>query len=301
MRRVLLRDFIFDRLYHPTEGYFCRPDFQIGEMKNPIDFKKLIGYDDYQKELRRNYPENAWLTPSEIFKPYYGMTVANYIAKAHARYEDKLQQKKDIHIVEAGAGLGSAADSILSYFRLYESKFYESMTYTIVEISPVLCKRLKDKLEASNPRLMRSGRLRVVNDDFLNYRAESQHLTYVLLFEMLDNLPHDRVVMDKETGKYKFETQVSLTNNQEELMPLNDKLIADCLNYYLQAATIEPTAEVKGIAYRLANFYVNRFLKKPLTKDAVFLPTYCLKLLRRLKVSIPNSHLIISDFDDLLS
>lgn len=44
------------------------------------------------------------------------------------------------------------------------------MTYTIVEISPVLCKKLKDKLEAVNPRLARSGRLRIINDDFLSYR-----------------------------------------------------------------------------------------------------------------------------------
>ena len=31
------------------------------------------------KELKENYPENAWLTPSEIFKPYYGMAIGNYI------------------------------------------------------------------------------------------------------------------------------------------------------------------------------------------------------------------------------
>jgi hypothetical protein len=47
----------------------------------------MIGYDDYQKALVKSYPDNAWLTPSEIFKPYYGMTVANYISKAHIRYE----------------------------------------------------------------------------------------------------------------------------------------------------------------------------------------------------------------------
>jgi len=62
----------------------------------------------------------------------------------------------------------------LNYFKLYESKVYEKLTYTIVEISPVLCKKLKQKLEASNPRMADSGRLRIVNDDFLSYRAESQ-------------------------------------------------------------------------------------------------------------------------------
>jgi len=48
-------------------------------MKQPINFKNLLGYQEYQKQLKENYPQNAWLTPSEIFKPYYGMAIANYI------------------------------------------------------------------------------------------------------------------------------------------------------------------------------------------------------------------------------
>lgn len=57
---LLTRDFIADRLYHPKEGYFCNPNVQVGELKKPIDFKSLLGYEDYQKALVENYPENAW-------------------------------------------------------------------------------------------------------------------------------------------------------------------------------------------------------------------------------------------------
>jgi len=39
----------------------------------------MFGYKDYQMQLHQNYPENAWLTPSEIFKPFYGLAIANYI------------------------------------------------------------------------------------------------------------------------------------------------------------------------------------------------------------------------------
>jgi hypothetical protein len=123
---VPLRNFIFDRLYHPSEGYFCKKgnpsksiDFQVGELIAPINFKKLIGYDDYQKELVSKYPTNAWLTPCEIFKPYYGMTIGNYIRNAHEEYEKygKITKYEKIRIVEAGAGTGSAAESILYYFK----------------------------------------------------------------------------------------------------------------------------------------------------------------------------------------
>jgi hypothetical protein len=54
----------------------------VGELSSSIDFKRMMGYDDYQEELFKRYPKNAWLTPSEIFKPYYGMAVANYIQQA---------------------------------------------------------------------------------------------------------------------------------------------------------------------------------------------------------------------------
>ena len=29
--------------------------------------------------MERLYPENAWVTPSELFKPYYGYTIANFM------------------------------------------------------------------------------------------------------------------------------------------------------------------------------------------------------------------------------
>lgn len=44
-----------------------------------------------------------------------------------------------MRIVEVGAGLGSAAESILHYLNNYEREIYNDMTYTIVEISPQLC------------------------------------------------------------------------------------------------------------------------------------------------------------------
>ena len=75
----LVRDFIYDRLYHPTNGYFCRNDVQIGELESPINFKNMLGYQEYMSELSEKYPKNAWLTPSEQFRPWYGMTIGNYI------------------------------------------------------------------------------------------------------------------------------------------------------------------------------------------------------------------------------
>lgn len=78
-QRLLARDFIYDRLYHKEGGYFIKDDLQVGSLSSPLDFPSMFGYEDYQKQLYDKYPKNAWLTPSEIFKPYYGLAIANYI------------------------------------------------------------------------------------------------------------------------------------------------------------------------------------------------------------------------------
>ena len=117
---MLVRDFINDRLYYKDEGYFTKKDVQLGYLKEPIKFKELFGFEEYNNTLKENYPENAWLTPSEIFKPYYGITIGRYI---YQKFEEKnpasigkARYARKIKIVEAGAGNGSAAESILYHF-----------------------------------------------------------------------------------------------------------------------------------------------------------------------------------------
>ena len=81
-------DFIHDRLYYKGEGYFTKKDNQLGFLSDPIPFNQIFGYEDYVKMLHERYPANAWLTPSEIFKPYYGMTIASYIDQTLNEYKD---------------------------------------------------------------------------------------------------------------------------------------------------------------------------------------------------------------------
>ena len=57
-----------------------------------------MGFSDYTKEVSEKYPKNAWLTPSELFKPWYGMSIGNYI------YQVNQKTGGPINIIEAGAG-----------------------------------------------------------------------------------------------------------------------------------------------------------------------------------------------------
>ena len=76
---MLLRHFIHDRLYQQPGGYFCKDEHQVGSLKAPIEFSELRGYKDFRDQMSLQYPENAWVTPSELFKPFYGYTIASFI------------------------------------------------------------------------------------------------------------------------------------------------------------------------------------------------------------------------------
>jgi len=83
---MLLREFVHDRLYGKEDkpnglpgGYFTRKKHQVGRLKAPIKFNECRGYWDYRLETERLYPENAWVTPCELFKPYYSYMITNFM------------------------------------------------------------------------------------------------------------------------------------------------------------------------------------------------------------------------------
>ncbi len=52
------------------------------------------------------------------------MTIANYIRRVHEIYKSQNKAGDKIRIAEAGAGTGSAAESILYYFKNYDQKAF---------------------------------------------------------------------------------------------------------------------------------------------------------------------------------
>ncbi|MFO0117493.1 MAG: hypothetical protein ACK521_07730, partial [bacterium] len=84
--QMLLREFVHDRLYGQPDiskglkgGYFLRKEHQVGKLRQLIKFEECRGYYDYRQQMEQHYPENAWVTPCELFKPYYSYAVANFM------------------------------------------------------------------------------------------------------------------------------------------------------------------------------------------------------------------------------
>ena len=79
------------------------------------------------------YPTDAWVTPSELFKPYFSYTVANCMMNQMSNANES-----KLRVMEIGPGTGSFADSTLDFMKNYSLELYRNCQYTFVEISPEL-------------------------------------------------------------------------------------------------------------------------------------------------------------------
>lgn len=83
-KRMLMRDYIKRCLYDPQTGFFTNPDHnQLGKMPEPLKFEDFESRSVYMSALGKNYPSHKFLTPAEIYRPFYGMTIAHYLQKQY--------------------------------------------------------------------------------------------------------------------------------------------------------------------------------------------------------------------------
>ena len=188
----------------------------------------------------------------------YGRALASHILRKHQPALGPLR------IYELGGGTGRAAYDVLSAIAVSNPAVYASLSYVSVEISAELAAK-----QAATCR-PHAARFRVEHRDASTEWTPDATPCFVLGLEVLDNLPHDRVV--RVDGQW-HETRV-LDNFEECLSPVADPLIARCLSHYRPS------------------FLASR-------SGIVFLPTTALRLLEALQLARPNAHLLFADFDYL--
>ncbi|KAG9447478.1 hypothetical protein H6P81_013606 [Aristolochia fimbriata] len=283
---ILVRDFIHSALYDPNHGYFAKRSGSVGVLDKSIKFSSFEGRTDYVKYLDNLYKVHdiSWFTPVELFKPWY----AHGIAEAIMRSADLSIPLK---IYEIGGGSGTCAKCIMDYLMLNApAKVYRNMSYISVEISPSLAEK---QLETVGEVRSHATKFKVECRDAADRtgwgNVESQPC-WVIMLEVLDNLPHDLIFSENQTSPWK---EVWLEKQQgsvsELYKPLSDSLITSCVEIIDHTTS----GSTKG---SIAKSIWAKVIPKP---RKAWLPTGCLQLLDALHWALPKMSLIASDFSYL--
>ncbi|KAL2631104.1 hypothetical protein R1flu_015790 [Riccia fluitans] len=289
---VLVRDFIYSALYDEKQGYFAARSGAVGELPAPINFSLLEGQRDYTQYLDNLYKrgDSSWFTPVELFQPYYGFALAKFILQTHGSVNP-------LRIYEIGGGTGTCARNILEYIRAHAPRtLYETMTYTSVEISGELAKRQYEKVVTGDENRKHFSVEHRSASDRNGWGPVNPEPCFVIMLEVLDNLPHDLVYrgtsqspwMEKRVVEY-LDGKV-LESPVEISKPLQDDLIRRCLQIMRDGTT------QKTSIFRTLKNSVSKLLS---TSELLWVPTGCMKLLETLYSARPNMTLIASDFSIL--
>ena len=120
---------------------------------------------------------------------------------------------KQLNIFEIGPGTGSNADSILEFLKNYNLDIYRECNYILVEISPQLSQMCEDLLSKKHKSLYDNDQIRVINSSIFDFDTTVKETCFVVGMEILDNMPHDRLFLNQETGRYDQQSVIKVTGD----------------------------------------------------------------------------------------
>ncbi|KAA8527932.1 hypothetical protein F0562_035199 [Nyssa sinensis] len=289
---ILVRDFVRAALYDPTHGYFSQRSRSVGVLENSIKFNQLEGRKAYMLHLDNIYKQSdiSWFTPVELFKPWYAHGIAEAIMRT-------ANLSVPLKIYEIGGGSGTCAKGIMDYIMLNApTRVYNNMSYISVEISSSLAKKQMETVGEVRSHL---SKFRVECRDATDRSgwgdAERQPC-WVIMLEVLDNLPHDLVYSENQVSPW-MEVWVEKQHDRSELSelykPVQDPLITCCME--IMDLDKDHTTQGDRATSVARNIWAKVFPKP----QRCWLPTGCLKLLEVLHGALPKMSLIASDFSYL--
>jgi len=263
--------------------------------------------------------------------------------KLSSSTNNRIESTRPLVIYELGGGTGTLARDILNWLRQYTPEVHATCQYTCIEISPTLAE-LQYKRVVMEQGGVHKNQFQVVRGDAAeietwekenfdlnrgshSYRVEEEdEPCFVVAMEVLDNLPHDKVVYSTE--KTSDDNNISLNTSdqgssgqwlealvaenldsndksnkslyKEIYKPVNDPLIHRCLQIWLDS---EATRKQNDFSSFSKNIF-QKILDVAIHGGGggsreIFLPTGALRLFDTLHRVRPNHRLLAADFDYL--
>lgn len=191
LKGSLTRDFIHDSLYNSDYGYFSKRAL-IFSYPQDIDFTSLKSSEDFHHrvaELYQEYDEaeddaaaQVWHTPTELFKPWYGYAIGEYILREHLQKSSN----RPLILYEMGAGNGTLMCNILEHIQRSNPRVYASMQYNVIEIS----KQLTERQEWNNmSKLAQEARkhknVRIINRSIFDWTQKVDDECFFIALEVI--------------------------------------------------------------------------------------------------------------------
>ena len=264
-RGALVRDVIADALCGPN-GYFATR-LPVLASHTALPFREMKGRADYERALRERYAERAgFLTPAEIFAPWYSHAAARWALAWHrvdaVKAARAAVRKNSPPLRVAEFGVGSGAHAVNFWITCGRPRRTCSRT-----VATRASTRPRTPAQTSKARV-RDAHGAVASAVVADARSEwtlpagfqdENCPTVVFALELLDNLPHDKV-------RDGFEGWV--VDGREDFRPAADAWVR-------RALELDPVAG-----------------------DA-FVPTGCLQFLARVFEGAPRPRLFLADFSEL--
>ena len=298
---MLLRKFVSQRL----AAYYSQPaNTVVGATTLATSTKSSIAFSSLLGELHWKYiygnlyrkQQGQWLTPVELFKPYYSQVFANYILQQLKTPLSSDCQYEAFEIVELGGGRGTNARVILDTIKNHQPDTYHNhlLRYTIIDVSSSLQDLQRHTIlqDDGSDAGSHADKIHFRQVDLTDVAEGKQYFfestsesdnhervrSFVIALEMLDNLAHDKV---RRQGK-QLDSNVLLEEarvvqddslmQQEVFVPLEDPLLQ----------TIMDVAPFYGV---------------PISKQATWVPSVACGLLMQLAKEKQLIDVIAADFD----
>ncbi|KAL5336708.1 S-adenosyl-L-methionine-dependent methyltransferase [Aspergillus crustosus] len=306
--KMLTREFIDDSLYNPHYGYFSKhatifspgEPFDFNNIEDGPAFHQLLGerYTEFEDLLDEHNPDEArqlWHTPTELFRPYYGETIARYLV---SNYKLTQYPYHDLIIYEMGAGNGTLMINILDFIRDTDYEVYQRTKFRIIEISPALAglqmKNLKDSINAAG----HMDHVEIINKSIFEWNTYVHSPCFFLALEVFDNFAHDAIRYDSKTevpqqGGLLIDAEGEFHEfYAEELDPLASRFLrvrqAAARREFPSALGPRLTRSVRGALP----------FQKPYTLPE-YIPTRLMQFFEILDTYFPGHRLLASDFSSL--
>ncbi|KAK8218239.1 S-adenosyl-L-methionine-dependent methyltransferase [Phyllosticta capitalensis] len=305
--KMLMRDFIEDSLYNSSYGYFSKQvvifhpgePFDFNAMKDEPEFQRILGerytqFEDRLDDKEKDDVRQLWHTPTELFRPYYGESIARYLV---TNYKLSQYPYHDLLIYEMGAGNGTLMINILDYIRDHHPEVYERTQYRVIEISESLASLQVHQLKRTAAARGHWDKVQIINRSVFDWDQYVSSPCFFLALEVFDNFAHDCIRYDVETEKA-YQGSVVI-DGQGDFYDFYDETIDPVAARYLRvrdAAATRPFKTPLSGSRLLRNLFPQT--ASSLTEPE-YIPTRLMQFFDILNNYFPAHKLVTSDFHAL--